>query len=331
MVKDNLKNKYENDEGHVVTAEFDRPLLLSPGQDIRGYLTAITGKAFLLAVTCVSLLVVVLIFVFIAKEAWKYFSVYGVGQLLGSTAWYPTRDIPEFGALALLVGSLYVTIVALLIAVPIGLLTAFFLSDIVSFRIRQFIKPIIELLAAIPSVAYGFFAVLVMAPWLQRNFNLPSGTNALNASIILAIMAIPTIISIAEDAISSAGRDLREGAYALGSTRAETLLKVVVPAAHSGIIAAIILGMMRAIGETMVVWMASGNAARIPTPWWNITQSIRTMTATIAGEMSETPHGSDHYHALFAIGFMLLVFTFVLNLASEHFLARVRRIRGGGK
>ncbi len=317
--------------GRAATVGLDRPLLLSPAQDLQGYITAIVGRVFLLGITCVSLLVVVLIFVFITKEAWPFLASKGLAELLGGTSWYPTAKPAEFGALALLAGSLYVTAGALLIAVPVGLLAALFLSDILSFRIRQFIKPVIELLAAIPSVAYGFFAVLVLAPWMQKTLGFSTGTNALNASIILAIMAIPTIISIAEDALTAAGRDLREGAYALGSTRAETLLKVVVPAAHSGIIAAIILGMMRAIGETMVVWMASGNAARIPTPWWNITQSVRTMTATIAGEMGETAKGSEHYHCLFAVGFMLLIFTFALNLTSEYFLARVRRLRGGAK
>ncbi|RKY26013.1 MAG: phosphate ABC transporter permease subunit PstC [Planctomycetota bacterium] len=325
------KNPDKKSEPQVAAVGFNRPLLLSPAQDLQGYLAAVLGKMFLLGITCVSLMVVVLIFVFISKEAWPFFATHGIGKLLGSTSWYPTAEPAEFGGVSLLAGSLYVTAGALLIAVPIGLLAALFLSDIVSFRIRQFVKPIIELLAAIPSVAYGFFAVLIMAPWMQEKLHLPTGTNALNASIILAIMAIPTIISIAEDALSAAGRNLREGSYALGATRAETLVKVVVPAAHSGIIAAIILGMMRAVGETMVVWMASGNAARIPAPWWNITQSIRTMTATIAGEMGETAKGSDHYHCLFAVGFLLLVFTFALNLASEHFLSRARRLRGGSK
>lgn len=315
----------------AATSKFDRPLLLSPGEDLVGYLAAAAGKALLLVVTCASVLAVILIFVFITREAWPFLTSGSIGELLGSSSWYPAREPAEFGALALLAGSLYVTAGALIMAVPVGLLAAVFLSDIVPFRIRQLIKPIIELLAAIPSVAYGFFAVLVLAPWMQENLGLPTGVNALNASLILAIMAVPTIISIAEDALTSAGRELREGSYALGATRAETMIKVVIPAAHSGIIAAIILGMMRAIGETMVVWMASGNAAQVPLPWWNITQSVRTMTATIAGDMGETVKGSQHYHCLFALGFVLLVFTFTLNLIGEFFLARARRARGGLK
>ncbi len=155
-----------------------------------------------------------------------------------------------------------------------------------------------------------------------------TGTNALNCSIVLAVMAVPTIISVAEDSISALGRDLREASYSLGSTRAETIFKVVIPAAHSGIIAAVVLGMMRAIGETMVVWMASGNANQIPHPWWNLSQSIRTMTATVAGEMGETAKGSAHYGALFAVGVVLLVVTFGLNLISEALLARGRKAAG---
>jgi phosphate transport system permease protein len=249
--------------------------------------------------------------------------------MFASAQWYPKGNPQEFGLLAIIVGSLYVTACSLIIAVPISLAAAVFLSDIAPFSIRQIVKPIIEILAAIPSVAYGFFAVLVLAPWLQRILGLPTGTNALNASLILALMSIPTIVSVSEDALSAVGRNLREGSYALGATRAETITKVVIPAAHSGIVAAIILGMMRAIGETMVVWMASGNANQIPRPWWDITQSVRTMTATIAGEMGETEKYSDHYHALFAIGLVLLAFTFLLNIVSEYFLSKAKKAAGG--
>ena len=157
-----------------------------------------------------------------------------------------------------------------------------------------------------------------------------TGTNALNASLILAVMALPTIVSVAEDAISALGRELREASYGLGATRLETIVKVVLPAAHSGIIAAVVLGMMRAIGETMVVWMASGNATQIPSPWWDLSLSIRTMTATIAGEMGEAPEGSSHRSALFAVGVLLLVMTLVLNVVSEYFLTRAKKNLGKG-
>jgi phosphate transport system permease protein len=244
------------------------------------------------------------------------------------TGWYPEADKPKFGALALIAGSAYVTVAALVFSVPIGILAAVFLSDVVPFKIRGVVKPVVELLAAIPSVAYGFFAVLVLAPYMQKKLGFPTGTNALNASLILAVMALPTIISVAEDSISAMGRELREASYSLGATRMETIFRVVIPAAHSGIIAAVVLGMMRAIGETMVVWMASGNASQIPHPWWDISQSVRTMTATIAGDMGETVKGSDHYSALFAVGVVMLVLTFSLNIVSEYFLSRAKKALG---
>ena len=167
---------------------------------------------------------------------------------------------------------------------------------------------------------------------MQEHFGFVTGTNALNAALILAVMALPTIISVAEDSISALGRELREASYGLGATRLETIVKVVIPAAHSGIIAAIILGMMRAIGETMVVWMASGNATQIPHPWWDLSQSIRTMTATIASEMGEAPDtgGVSHRSALFAVGVVLLLMTLVLNLISEYFLSRAKKAAGKG-
>jgi phosphate transport system permease protein len=250
------------------------------------------GKAFLFLITFTSVISVFLIFIFIIREAFPFFiqptfkaSFERIAEFFTSASWYPSAPKPQYGALSLIVGSLYVTAGALLFAVPAGLLAAMFLSDIAPFGLRQICKPVIELLAAIPSVAYGFFAVLVVAPWLQNNLGFSTGTNALNASIMLAIMAIPTIVSVADDAMTATGRQVREASYALGATRAETLIKVVMPAAYSGIIAAVILGMMRAIGETMVVWMAAGNASQIPTPWWNLASAVRTMTATIAGDM----------------------------------------------
>lgn len=315
--------------GRPPAADLDRSLLLTPGQDLVGYLSRLAGRGLLTLITSTSIIAVLLIFLFILKESWSFFSSGHAVQLFTSTGWYPQAQPPEFGGLALLVGSGLVTAGAMAIAVPAGLLAAVFLSDIVSFRARQVVKPVLEILAAIPSVAYGFFAVLVLAPWMQRHLGLPTGTNALNASIMLAIMAVPTIVSLSEDALTAAGSELRAGAYALGATRAEVLLKVIIPAAHSGIIAAVVLGVMRAVGETMVVWMASGNASQIPHPWWDLTQSVRTMTATVAGEMGETEKGSTHYHALFAIGLLLLALTLVMNMASEYFMARAKRISRG--
>ncbi len=312
-------------------AGFDQPLLLTYGQDLKGFLFKHIGQLILFILTCTSVLVVLLIFLFVILEAFPFLGRFSIIEFLSSTAWYPEHSEPEFGALALVVGSVYVTAAALVFSVPIGVAAAVFLSDIVSYKTRNIVKPIIEILAAIPSVAYGFFAVLVLAPWLQKHLGFASGTNALNASLLLSIMALPTIISVAEDSISASGRELREASYGLGATRFETIIKVVIPAAHSGIIAGIVLGMMRAIGETMVVWMASGNASQIPHPWWDLSQSVRTMTATIAGDMGETEKGSDHYRALFAIGLLLLIMTFMLNIVSEYFLSRAKKSLGQSK
>ncbi len=309
-------------------ADRRRPLALTPGEDLIGFVGAHLGRALLFLITATSVLAVLLILFFVVMRSIPFVTEFGIREFLASQVWRPTADDPTFGALALIVGSLYVSVAALVFAVPVGILAAVFLSDIVSWKIRNIAKPVVEILAAIPSVAYGFFAVLVLAPWLQRKFGFSTGTNALNASMILAVMALPTIISVAEDAISALGRDLREASYSLGATRLETIVKVVLPAAHSGIIAAVVLGMMRAIGETMVVWMASGNATQIPHPWWDLSQSIRTMTATIAGEMGEAPEGMPHRSALFAVGVLLLLMTFVLNVVSEYFLTRAKKAAG---
>lgn len=308
--------------------DFNQPLLLTHREDLKGFIFSYFGRGVLFLITCSSVIAVLLIFVFVIREAIPFIIRFNLVEFLTSRNWYPEAEKPEFGALALIVGSLYVTFAALVFSVPLGILAAVFLSDIVSFRIGRIIKPLIEVLAAIPSVAYGFFAVLVLAPWMQRKLGFSTGTNALNASLILAVMALPTIISVAEDSISAVGRKLREASYSLGATRLETIFKVVIPAAHSGIIAAVVLGMMRAIGETMVVWMASGNANQIPHPWWDISQSVRTMTATIAGDMGETPRDTAHYWSLFTVGVMLLVVTFSLNMVSEYFLTRAKKKLG---
>lgn len=334
-------SEVSNTDKSKAAAQLDRSLLLSPTEDLTGYLISKAGQALLFLITCSSVLAVFLIFYFVINKSIPFFlhgeslskNLEHVKEFLTSTSWYPEAEGEkrEFGGLAIIVGSFYVTIGALLIAVPVGITVAVFLSDIVSLKFGGYIKPIIELLAAIPSVAYGFFAVLVFAPWMQNKLGFSTGTNALNSAIILSVMALPTIISVAEDSLSSVGRELREASYGLGSTRFETVFKVLIPAAHSGIIAAVILGMMRAIGETMVVWMASGNASQIPSPWWDLSQSIRTMTGSIAGEMGEAPAGSIHRQALFAIGVLLLIMTFIMNIVSEHFLSRAKKSMTGKK
>jgi phosphate transport system permease protein len=314
-------------------------ILLSASEKARRKILCGIGRAFLFAVTSVAALAVLAIIFFIARDAWPFFSDKGVSEFFFSTAWYPAHQPPQFGAAAIFAGSLLVTGAAVVLAVPPGVFAALCMSDILPFNVRQVLKPVIEMLAAIPSVVYGFFALTVLAPlmqdsgrWLPKGLAIASGVNALNAALILGVMALPTIVSVSEDALQAAGRELREGSYALGATRAETLVKVVLPAAISGVFSAVLLGIMRALGETMVVWMASGNAAQIPKPWYNLLQPVRTLTATIAGDMGEADQmtGSAHYHVLFAMGLCLLIISFICNLLGEWIVARQRkRLRGG--
>ncbi|MDD5757255.1 MAG: phosphate ABC transporter permease subunit PstC, partial [bacterium] len=229
------------------------------------------------------LLVGIIIILF--KESLPLFKEIKVLDFLLGRHWYPTYDPPEFGILPLILGSLWVTIGSLLVAVPLGLGAAIYISEIASTNLKEILKPAVEVLAGIPSVVLGFFGMVVIAPFLQNVFKLPTGLNALNASILLGIMAIPTITSISEDCISAVPRGFKEASYALGANRWETMIKVTVPAAFSGISSAVILGMGRAIGETMTVLMVAGGAAIIP---HSFLQPVRTMTATIAAEMGET-------------------------------------------
>jgi phosphate transport system permease protein len=211
-------------------------------------------------------------------------------------------------------GTLLVSLVAILFALPLGLGVAIYLSELAQERIRKFLKPIIELLAGIPSVVYGFFGLVVLAPLVQKTFNLPVGETALTGSLILAIMALPTIISVAEDAMRNTPRAMREASLALGATHWQTIYKVVIPYAKSGISAAVVLGIGRAIGETMAVLMVTGNAALIPT---SLFDPIRTIPATIAAELGEAPTGGAHYQALFLLGCVLFLITMVISITAE--------------
>lgn len=372
-------------------------LVLSASEDVVRTVSSWVGRSVLFLTTSAAALAVLFIIFFIARDAMPFFQLRGVVEFFTRTTWYPSGDPPSFGALAIFVGSALVTLGSCLVAVPLGVAAAVCLSDVLPFSARQVVKPVIEMLAAIPSVAYGFFALVVLAPllqergglvlsvawwltatpvllivvavvsdlatsWIARDgsrrvsagvlgaallsgvvmllfrgasllsgLQITSGTNALNVSMVLGVMALPTIVSVSEDALQAVGRELREGSYALGATRAETLVKTVIPAAGSGILAAVLLGVMRALGETMVVWMASGNAAQIPSPWFNVLKPVRTLTATIAGDMGEADHvtGSARYHVLFAMGLCLLLFSFASNLASEWIVTRQRRrLRG---
>jgi len=360
-------------------------------------LSKTAGESILLLIASFVAIVVLFIFYFVAVDAVPYFQLRGFSEFFTSSNWYPADEPGEFGALAIIYGSGMVTLGSTLLSVPMGIAAAICLSDILPFSVRQYAKPVIEMLAAIPSVAFGFFALVIFAPLLQthggpilmwawwvlaapflllavivvsdlltakiedqnrrqqislvllavfalgalaflywvgsvlQGMEIITGTNALNVSIILSFMSLPTIVSVSEDALQAVGRDMREGSYALGATRAETIVKTVLPAASSGILAAVILGVMRALGETMVVWMASGNSSHIPEPWFNYLEAIRTLTATIAGDMGEADQvtGSARYHVLFAMGLLLLVISFFSNLVSERIVVRQRKILSG--
>lgn len=245
-----------------------------------------------------------------------------VWGFLSGTDWYPTAEpAPQLGILPLILGSLMVTFGSILVALPIGLAGAVYLSEIAHPSIRAVLKPTIEVLAGIPSVVFGFFGLVVLVPFIQRLFDLNVGETALAGVIMLAIMALPTVISVSEDALSAVPRSYREASLALGATRWQTIVKVVVPAGLSGITAAAMLGVGRAVGETMVVLMVTGNAAQIPT---SFLMPVRTLTATIAAELGEAPQGGIHYEALFAIGIVLFVITFCINVVADLVGARYR-------
>lgn len=264
---------------------------------------------------CVSILILGLIVVFLFREGLPIFGVVSVTDFLFGSEWYPTFNPPSFGIWPLIVGSFIVTLFATLIAVPLGVLSAVYISEIAPPMIKEILKPLIELLAGLPSVVLGFFGMVVLAPWLQDTFDLPTGLNIVNASIMLALMAVPTISSISEDALYAVPKEFKEASFALGATRSETILKVIIPSALSGISTAVILGMARAIGETMVVLMVAGGAAAVPE---SLFDSVRPMPASIAAEMGEAPFRSEHYHALFATGIVLFVLTLAFNLIADY-------------
>lgn len=255
-------------------------------------------------------------------EGFPIFSEVNLFDFIFGKSWHPTHSEPDFGILSLIVGSTLVTVGAMIVAVPLGLGAAIYISELSHSRVREILKPTLELLASVPSVIYGFFGMVFLGPVTQRIFGIPVGLNTFTASIILGIMALPTVASISEDAISSIPRFLDEASYALGATKWETITRAIVPASSSGIIAAVILGLGRAIGETMTVLMVAGGAAQIPS---SVFDPVRPMTATIAAEMGESPIGSPHYHALFAIAIVLFMLTLGFNLLAD-WLANRRKV-----
>lgn len=275
-----------------------------------------------------SLVFLVGIVLVLFREGLPIFRKIGLAHFIFGRDWYPTYDPPSFGILPLMAASFLVTVGAMVVAIPIGVASAITISQVLPGRVRGIIKPVVELLAGVPSVVYGLFGMQVMAPLVMNVFGLPTGLTALTASIILGIMALPTVVSIAEDALSAVPGTYREASYALGATRWETISRVLVPAASSGIVTASLLGMGRAIGETMTVLMVAGGAAVVPT---SFLQPVRPMTATIAAEMGEAPVGGSHYHALFAIAIVLFVVTLAFNMVADGFTRRFQRKVAGGR
>jgi phosphate transport system permease protein len=268
---------------------------------------------------------VLAIFLFVFREAAPTLLSGRVrlSEFLGSVEWYPTSAVKvRYGALALIVGSLSVTLVAMVLAVPFGLGAAIFVSEFCGRRMREILKIVIELLAAIPSVVWGFIGLTVMSPLLVHYAGAPIGVNLLNGGLILALMSVPVIVSIGEDALKAVPDSYREAALALGATRWQVVWRVLLPAARNGLLAAVLLGVGRAVGETMAVLMATGHAVQIP---HSLLDSVRTLTANIAAELGEAPTGSDHYRVLFLMGVLLFLITFAVNLAADLVVRGVRR------
>ena len=283
-------------------------------------------KTIFFCTASLAVIVVTFILLFLVRDGYPIFAQVGIVDFLFGMTWAPTAVEPLYGIYPLIVGTLLVTLGAMVFSVPLSIGCAIYISELASPRIKSILKPAIELLAGIPSVVYGFFGLIVLTNFIRVAFDLPTGETWLAASVLLGIMALPTIISVSEDAISAVPREFREGSLAIGATRWQTISRVIVPAALSGITAAIILGIGRAVGETMAVMMVAGNAAIIPEPIWNILSPIRTLTSTLGIEMGEVAVGSDHYSALFGVAVVLLLITLVINLSA---VAILRHLRDG--
>ena len=300
--------------------------LISAGAK-RQLVDRIVGK-LLLFVALFAIVTVFFIIVFLLRDGYQIVLETGIWNFLIGQDWNPAGRDPAYGAFPLIVGTVLVTALAMAIAVPLSIGTAVFTAEIAGPRTRSVVKPAVELLAGIPSVVYGFFGLILLTDWIRIAFDQPSGSSWLAGSILLAVMAIPTITSVAEDAISSVPREFREGSLALGATHWQTIKNVVVPRALPGISAAIILGMGRAIGETMAVLMVTGNAAVIPDPITDVFSPVRTLTGTLGIEMGEVAFGSTHYHALFGVAVVLLFITLAINSASRIVISRIQGPQG---
>nr|WP_027177369.1 phosphate ABC transporter permease subunit PstC [Maridesulfovibrio hydrothermalis] len=279
--------------------------------------------SFFLVAASTSVLVLFLIMVFLFVEGLPVFKYVSFTDFVFGFEWYPTDEPPALGIWPLIVGSGAVTLLSSLIAIPLGVMTAIYLAEIAPTKVRNVVKPAVEMLAALPSVVIGFFGMVVVAPFLQDTFDIAVGLNLFNASVMLAFMAVPTITSISEDALYSVPVELKEASLALGATHWQSIYKVMVPASLSGISTGVILGMARSIGETMVVLMVAGGAGLLPS---SIFDPIRPMPASIAAEMGEAPFHSEHYHALFAIGMVLFLFTMAFNLIADYVAHKYKQV-----
>ena len=268
------------------------------------------------------IIIVVMIFFFLLQEGIPALSEVALSDLF-TTRWYPIED--HFGILPLFSGSLLVTLVSIAIALPFGIGTAVYIAEIAPRRVKEVLKPMIEVLAGIPSVVLGFIGIIFLSPMLRETFNLATGLTAFTGAVLLALISIPTIVSVAEDALNAVPQSYREASYALGITRWQTIWRVTLPAARSGVITAVMLGISRTMGETMAVMMVTGNAPTLFKGLQSIFKPTRTMTATIASEMGEVASGSTHYHVLFLIGIVLFIFSLIINIISNHFSEKNRK------
>ncbi len=269
-----------------------------------------------------AIIFVALIFFFLVREGLPAFVEAGLDSLF-SVRWYPIESY--YGIVPLITGSLMVTLGATLVAVPFGLGTAIYISEIAPRWMREILKPLVELLGGLPSVVLGFLGILVLSPFLREFLDLPTGLTAFTGSLLLGGIAIPTVVSVAEDALDAVPRAYREGAWALGATRWQTIWRVTFPAARSGVLTAVMLGVGRAIGETMTVMMVTGNAPVLATELGSLFSPVRTMTATIAAEMGEVASGSTHYHVLFFIGMVLFLISLGVNIAASSVVFRAKK------
>lgn len=282
-----------------------------------------TGARNLIAVsgwTAIAVLAAIAVFLFLNST--RAFAEVGLVDMLTGDTWFPTSEPPQFGFLPAIVGSLWVMLVAMLVFIPVGVAAAVFISEFAPKRMKEISKSIIEFMAAVPSVVYGLLGLTLLVQPMRRLFQMDTGLSAVTAGFVVGIMALPTVISISEDALHAVPKDLRNGSLALGNTRWQTIYKVVLPSASSGIFAGSMLGVGRAVGETMVVLMLAGNQNIVPgSPF----MSVKTMPGTIAGEMGETIRGGLHFSELFAMGLVLFAITFAVNLAADVVLERQRK------